>query len=139
MTTTIAAGGVDFTVRAPAAEAVWLCLFDGDTEHRIAMQRDGDDWRVHVAGAGEGTRYAFRTAADTAKLLVDPHAVALDRRFAYDPHLREPRVDTAALVPKAIVTAPLPALDLAPVFQPGGLIYEVNVRAFTMRHPDVPA
>jgi glycogen operon protein len=25
-----------------------------------------------------------------------------------------------------------------PVFAPGGLIYEVNVRAFTMLHPDVP-
>ncbi|WP_294194113.1 glycogen debranching enzyme [uncultured Sphingomonas sp.] len=139
MTATIVAGGVDVAVRAPAADAVWLCLFDGDAERRIAMHRIGDAWHAHVAGAGAGTRYGFRTGADTAKLLVDPHAVTLDRRFAYDPHLREPRIDTAALVPKAVVTAPLPPLDLAPVFQPGGLIYEVNVRALTMRHPDVPA
>ncbi|MDR6788172.1 glycogen operon protein [Sphingomonas sp. BE138] len=138
MTATLAAGGVDFAVRAPAADMVWLCLFDGDAERRIAMQPHGDDWRVHVPDAGEGARYGFRTAADAAKLLVDPHAVTLDRRFAYDPHLREPRIDTAALVPRAVVTAPLPALDLVPVFQPGDLIYEVNVRAFTMRHPDVP-
>nr|WP_236553086.1 glycogen debranching enzyme [Sphingomonas sp. 8AM] len=102
------------------------------------MARTGDDWRAHVDGAGEGTRYGFRTDADSAKLLVDPHAVTLDGRFVYDPHLREPRIDTAALVPKAIVTAPLPPLDLPPLFRRGGLIYEVNVRAFTMRHPDVP-
>ncbi|WP_341208573.1 glycogen debranching enzyme [uncultured Sphingomonas sp.] len=139
MTATLVAGGVDFTVRAPRAVAVWLCLFDGDAERRVAMVRSGDVWHAHAAGAGEGTRYGFRTDADSAKLLVDPHAVTLDRRFGYDPHLREPRIDTAALVPKAIVTAPLAPLDLPPMFRPGGLIYEVNVRALTMRHPDVPA
>ncbi|MBB6506381.1 glycogen operon protein [Sphingomonas endophytica] len=138
MTATIVAGGVDFTVRAPCAGAVWLCLFDGDTERRIAMVRSGDVWHARVDGAREGTRYGFRTDADPAKLLVDPHAVTLDRRFAYDPHLRKPRIDTAALVPKAVVTAPLPPLDLPPLFRAGGLIYEINVRAFTMRHPDVP-
>ncbi|MEH3103162.1 MAG: glycogen debranching enzyme [Sphingomonas phyllosphaerae] len=138
MTATLVAGGVDFTVRAPRAEAVWLCLFDGDAERRVAMARSGDTWHARVTGAGEGTRYGFRTDADSAKLLVDPHAVTLDRRFVYDPHLREPRIDTAALVPKAIVTAPLPPLDLPPLFRTGGLIYEINVRAFTMRHPDVP-
>ena len=139
MTATLVAGGVDFTVRAPCAGAVWLCLFDGDAERRVAMGRSGDDWHAHVAEAGAGTRYGFRTDADSAKLLVDPHAVTLDRRFGYDPHLREPRIDTAALVPKAIVTAPLPPLDLPPLFRAGGLVYEINVRAFTMRHPDVPA
>ncbi|WP_028967166.1 glycogen debranching protein [Sphingomonas phyllosphaerae] len=138
MTATIVAGGVDFTVRAPRAEAVWLSLFDGDTERRVAMGRSGEDWHAYVAGAAEGTRYGFRTDADSAKLLVDPHAVTLDGHFVYDPHLREPRIDTAALVPKAIVTAPLAPLDLPTLFRPGELIYEVNVRAFTMRHPDVP-
>ncbi|MEG8040793.1 glycogen debranching enzyme [Sphingomonas sp. LR60] len=138
MTATLVAGGVDFSVRAPRAGAVWLCLFDGEAERRVAMARSGDAWHAHVAGVGEGARYGFRTDADSAKLLVDPYAVTLDWRFAYDPHLREPRIDTAALVPKAIVTAPLAPLDLPPLFRPGGLIYEVNVRAFTMRHPDVP-
>ena len=37
----IEAGGVTFTVRAPAAVALWLCLFDGEEEHRVAMARDG--------------------------------------------------------------------------------------------------
>ncbi len=139
MTATLVAGGVDFAVRAPHTDAMWLCLFDGDAERRVAMTGEGEVWHVHVSGAGAGVRYGFRSATDAAKLLVDPYAVTLDRCFGYDPRLREPGIDTAALVPKAIVTAPLPPLDLPPVFLPGGLVYEVNVRAFTMRHPDVPA
>jgi glycogen operon protein len=139
VTATLTAGGVDFTVRAPLADAVWLCLFDGADERRVAMTSTRDLWHVHVAGVGAGARYGFRTSTDSAKLLVDPHAVTLDARFRHDPHLREPGIDTAALVPKAIVTAALSPLDVPPLFRPGGLIYEVNVRAFTMRHPDVPA
>ncbi|KTT72424.1 glycogen debranching protein [Sphingomonas endophytica] len=137
------ATGTVFAVRGPRAGAVWLCLFEGDVEHRVAMVRDGEWWRAEVAGVEAGARYAFRADGpapfDSAKLLVDPEAVTLDRRFVYDPRLAERGVDTAALVPRAIVTAPLPPLDLPPVFRPGGLIYEVNVRAFSMRHPDVPA
>ncbi|MBY9062639.1 glycogen debranching enzyme [Sphingomonas yunnanensis] len=137
------AGGVTFTVRAPAAAALWLCLFDGEEEHRIAMARDGEGWRVHVAGIGEGTRYGLRAEGeppfDLAKLLVDPHAIELDRPFAYDPRLAERGADTAALVPRAIVRAPLRTLDLPPLLRAGGLIYEINVRGFTMLHPDVPA
>ena len=123
-----------FTVRSPAAGAVWLCLFDGDDERRVPMARDGDEWHVDA----EGTRYGFRTDLAPGKLLVDPRATTLDRPFAWDPRLAEPGTDTAALVPRAIVTDPLPPLDLPPLFRPGGLVYEVNVRAFTMRHPDVP-
>ncbi len=130
-----------FRVRAPQADAMWVCLFEGADERRVAMTRDGDDWHARVP-VGAGTRYGYRAAGapphDMAKLLVDPHATTLDRAFAHDPRLAQPGVDTSALVPKAIVTAPLPPLDLPPVFAPGGLIYEVNVRAFTMRHPDVP-
>ncbi|MEH3047217.1 glycogen debranching protein [Sphingomonas adhaesiva] len=141
MTATLRPDGTRFAVRAPRAEAVWLCLFD-DTERSIAMTRDGDDWTVDVAGVGEGARYGFRAAGappfDAAKLLVDPHAVTLDRAFVQDPRLAEYGADTADLVPRAIVTAPLPALDLPPMLQPGGLIYEINVRGFAMLHPDVP-
>ena len=138
---TLTSEGTRFRVRVPGAEAVWLCLFDGATERRTPMRRDGDDWHAH-APLGEGARYGYRAADapphDASKLLIDPYATTLDRAFVYDPRLGERGADTAALVPKAVVTAPLPPLDLPPVFAPGGLIYEVNVRAFTMRHPDVP-
>ena len=134
--------GTSFAVRAPAAEAVWLCLFDGAVERRVAMTRDGAIWRAEVPGAGEGTRYGYRTDGppplDAAKLLIDPYATTLDRAFAYDPALTERGVDTAALVPRAVVSASLPLALAPPVFRHGGLIYEVNVRGFTMQHPDVP-
>ena len=68
-----------------------------------------------------GARYGLRADGpyaperglwfDPAKLLVDPYAVALDRAFAFNPRLAAPRdaaIDTAPLMPKAIVTA-LPA------------------------------
>lgn len=143
MTATPGADGTGFSVRAPSAGAVWLCLFDGVVERRIAMARDGAWWRVHAAGVGAGAHYGFRADGpapfDVAKLLVDPRAVTLDRPFAYDPRLGEPGVDSAALVPRAIVTAALPPLDHDPLPCTGGLIYEIAVRGFSMRHPDVPA
>ncbi len=149
--------GTGFAVWSGAAEAVWLCLFDetGETEsRRIPLVREeGGVFRVHVPGAGAGLRYGFRAEGphdperglwfDPGKLLVDPYALALDRAFAFDPRLAAPRtaaIDTAGLVPKAVVTAlPDPVPAAPPRFAPGGLIYEVNVRSFTLLHPEVPA
>ena len=137
------AGTITFRVRAPRATAVWLCLFDAaDRETRIAMARAGDTWHATVPDARDATRYGYRADGpaphDPAKLLVDPYATELDRAFAYDPRLAQFGADTAALVPKAVVRAPLPPLDPPRLFRDGGLIYEVNVRAFTVRHPAVP-
>jgi len=143
------AGGTAWRVRAPLAQAVWLCLFDGETETRHAMAREGEDWTLTLPGAHAGARYGYRADGtwapeqglwfDAAKLLVDPYAIELDRRFAYDPALSTFGVDTAGLVPKAVVPGQLPRVPPAPpAFAAGGLIYEVNVRAFTMLHPDVP-
>lgn len=134
--------GTSFAVRAPAAEAVWLCLFDGEAERRVTMTRDGAIWRADVPGAGEGTRYGYRADGppphDASKLLVDPYATTLDRAFAYDPALAEYGVDTAALVPRAVVSTLSLLAPAPPMFRHGGLIYELNVRGFTMLHPDVP-
>ncbi len=137
-----------------SAERVWLCLFDGMRETRLPLARDAAAiWSATVPGAGPGTRYGFRADGpfaperghrfDPSKLLVDPHALALDRPFAWNPRLAAPRdaaIDTSPLMPKAIVTRP-PATTgpQPPVFRPGGLIYEVPVRPFTLLHPDVPA
>ncbi|WP_374942688.1 glycogen debranching protein [Sphingomonas sp.] len=132
------ASGTRFTVRSSATEA-WLCLFDAGQETRLPMRRTGEAFTLDAPGVTPGTRYGYRTSHDPAKLLVDPYAVELDRRFAYDPRLRQPGEDTAALVPKAVVPAPVVATPpLPPLFTPGGLIYELNVRGFTMRHPQVP-
>jgi len=143
-----AAGITQFAVCARDATLVELCLFDGDRETRIPMQRQGD---IHVADCRvqPGQRYGYRAHGswapedglmfDPAKLLVDPYATSLDRRFQYDFRLATRGVDTADLVPKAIVACPVETnTQPPPIFSPGGLIYELNVRGFTMRHPDIP-
>jgi len=130
-------GATRFAVQAAAP--VTLCLFDAEGhERRIAMTAQDGLWTAGVAGARIGQLYGYRTAADPAKLLVDPYATALDRPFRYDPRLGLPGVETGTLVPRAIVEPPLGEAPPPPLFQPGGLIYEVNVRGFTMLHPDVP-
>lgn len=146
--------GVRFAVWSSTAETLWLCLFDANDREtdRIAMTRDSDG--LHTAfmpGIGDGQRYGLRADGpwdpaaglffDPAKLLVDPHALEIDRAYRYDGRLAAPRseaVDTGALMPKAIVRAPASRAPAPPLYRPGGLIYEVNVRGFTMRHPDVP-
>jgi glycogen debranching enzyme len=140
--------GTTFTIRS-SAESVTLCLFDGDTERRVPMARDGEHWTVEVPGIIPGQCYGYRANGrwapdeglffDSAKLLVDPYAIELDRPFTYAPRLSLHGEDTADLVPRAIVQPPAPDRPpLPPLFRPGGLIYELNVRGFTMRHPDVP-
>lgn len=135
------------SVRAPRAEGVTLCLFDGEAETRVPMARQGDDWVA--AAPPPGTRYGLRAHGewapergawfDPAKLLVDPRAVELDRPFIYSPALSAYGVDTAPLVPRAVMPGALQEVPpQPPQFMRGGLIYEVNVRGFTMLHPDVP-
>ena len=129
-------GGTRFAVRS--ATPVTLCLFDDAGERQIPMTGADGVWHAEVEGVGVGTHYGYRAASDPAKLLVDPYAIQLDRAFRYDPCLGEPGIDTTALVPRAIVTPPPNAPVAPPLFTPGGLIYELNVRGFTMLHPDVP-
>jgi glycogen operon protein len=142
-------GGIMFAVRARDAEFVELCLFKEGQETRVSLQRDGDLFRTFLANAGPGLRYGYRASGpwspeqgcffDPSKLLVDPYALLLDERFKFDPRLAIRGVDTAGLAPKAVVTAPLPSIaPRAPVFRPGGLIYELNVRSFTRLHFEIP-
>ncbi len=141
--------GATFTVISRDATTVELCLFEGEQETRLAMTRADDLHHVSVPNAGPGLRYGYRASGpwtpqaghlfDPSKLLVDPYAITLDRRFAFDPRLAERGVDTAALVPKGVITDPPAVAPQPSLFRPGGLIYEVNVRGFTLLHPDVPA
>ena len=147
------ATGTDFAVWSGSAEAIDLCLFEGYDEARLPMARGGDGvFGLRVDGVGAGQRYGFRADGphdpanglwfDPWKLLVDPYAVAIDWPYRYNAVMAAPRwqqSDTAAAMPKAVVTAlPPPVAAMPPVFRPGGLIYELNVKAFTKLHPDVP-
>ena len=113
------------------------------------MRREGEVWIADRPENLTGACYGYRAEGewtpdhglwfDPAKLLVDPYAVELDRRFVQDPRLSQFGADTADIVPRAIVPAPSTDLTLHPPrFQRGGLIYELNVRGFTRLHPDVP-
>ena len=148
----VANDGTTFSVWSHDAECIELCLFDdtGDRElRRLPMLRGaGDTHSLHLSDAPPGTRYGLRASGDYApdqgfwfdpsKLLVDPYARELDRLFRHDPLLSDYGHDTMDIVPKAIVTRDEAAPRSAPLFKPGGLIYEVAVRPFTMLHPDIP-
>lgn len=150
------ADGVRFAVWSSAAAAMWVSIFDEDGEReldRVPLVRgDGNVHSARVAGLKAGTRYGFRADGEYAperghrfdpdKLLMDPYAVEIDRPYACDARLAARRGeggDTAHLMPKAIVPGTIPAVGRkAPLWQPGGLVYELQVRSFTIRHPDVP-
>ncbi|WP_095089747.1 glycogen debranching protein GlgX [Mesorhizobium sophorae] len=152
----VSEGGIRFAAWSQAARRLWVSIFDeqGNQEiERLELQPEGEG--VHalfVAGLGPGTRYGFRADGDYApdrglwfdpeKMLIDPYALGIDRPYAYDWRLTRRRgegLDTAPLMPKAIAAAlPKPVPAAPPLFQPGGLIYEVPVRAFTMLHPGIP-
>jgi glycogen operon protein len=112
----------------------------------------GGLWQVDVSGIRAGARYGFRADGpydpargfwfDPDRLLADPLATRIDRPWRFDPRLALPRGqsgDTAPLVPKCILED-LPVVSHQPArFAPGGLLYEVNVRGYSMRDPAVPA
>ena len=148
--------GVNVAVVSTSAESVDFCLFDAHGEHEIArlpLARVSETtFAAVVEGVGAGAKYGLRADGryapeagdwfDPAKLLIDPYARALDRPFVFDARLAAPRaaaVDTAALMPKAIVTADGAGLarPLAPA--PAGFVYELGVKSFTRGHPSVPA
>ncbi|WP_343526440.1 glycogen debranching protein GlgX [Sphingomonas sp.] len=139
-------GGTRFAVRS-TAQRVELCLFDGPRERRVAMTRDDDVWITTIPGTDH--LYGYRAHGeydparnlwfDAAKLLVDPYALELDRPFVQSPRLAIPGEDTADIIPRARVVAPLTTIPASPLFRPGQLIYELNLRSFTMRHPAIPA
>ena len=146
-------GGTEFAVWSDHAERVELVLYDDAGRQETARHRlerdEGGRHSLLLPGIGPGTRYGLRAHGrydvskghrfDPSKLLVDPYALALDRPYAYDPRLAEVGEDTADLVPKGVVTAlPDAAAHRPPAFRPGGLVYEVAVRPFSMRNPDVP-
>jgi glycogen operon protein len=151
---TLADRGVNVAVASRDAERIDFCLFDDrDAEiARLPLARIDDD--VHAAfipNVGVGSRYGLRADGDyapdrglwfdPAKLLVDPYARAIDRAFVYREELGAPRaaaIDTAAMMPKAIVTPPaMPAAPAARRAGPG-FIYEIAVKAFSRGNPAIP-
>lgn len=158
---TLDSDGVNVAVHAPDADLIEFCLFDGETERRVPLTaRTGGVWHAHVPGITAGQRYGVRAHGpwrpdagfrfNPQKLLLDPYATAIDRPFRLVPslfgqHTGDDRLrddtDSAPDMPRCIVER-LP--DPTPVERPNTpwsrtIIYEMPVRGFTMRNPDVPA
>ena len=152
---TLDGDGVHFAVHSENADAIQLCLFDATgTRETARLVLPGDKDGRHygfVPGLAAGARYGLRALGpyrpkdghrfDPSKLLADPYAVQLDRPFLYHPVLAAPperQLDSAPYMPRALVTA-LDRSAAPPPFAAPGLTYEVLVRAYSQRHPDVPA
>jgi glycogen operon protein len=156
--------GVNFALWAAGAEAVEVCLFDDTGESRVALTESTFHvWHGYLPGVGPGQRYGFRVHGpwdpgrgrrwNADKLLLDPYARALEGEFILDdsiyahvkrgstaePNQRDDR-DSAAFVPHGIVIG---QVDLDTGSRPHtpwaeSVIYELHVRGFTQRHPNVP-
>lgn len=156
-------GGVRFVLPSVHATRVELCLFDPLTENEIFRAdlpgRTGEYWYGEVAGAGPGTWYGYRVHGpwapeaghrfDQAKLLLDPWARQWSGEIRQDaalypglPGAAPDGRDTAACMPKAVVTGPdgFDWKDDEPPATPWEetVIYEAHPRGLTMTHPDVP-
>jgi glycogen operon protein len=141
---------------------VELCLFDEQSREcarHSLVRHAGDVWHGYLPRCRPGQRYGYRVHGEfdlekglrcnAAKLLVDPYARELDGEFRWSAavfdfdrdgdELRN-TADSAAFIPKSVVT-PVSA-EVAPtrhrVPWAETSIYELNVRGYTMRHPDVP-
>jgi isoamylase len=150
-------------VYASGASRVELCLFDaaGNETGRMDLPGEADGvWHGFVPGLAAGQIYGFRAHGpydpeaglrfNARKLLVDPYARAISGRlvwcdavFDFDPsrsrdELVPSRNDSARFVPKSVVTAPFAArATRCRVPWSDTLIYELNVRGLTMRHPEI--
>lgn len=151
--------GTHFSLFSAHATAVTLCLFEGNIEtDRISLTRAGHIWSVHVPEVYVGQAYGYRVDGPYApsdghrfnpyKLLIDPYAkafsgVIIEHPSLYghtgDDDLSFNNQDSAAYMPKSIVTAPHTRREWTrPATRwPNTLIYEAHVKGLTMRHPGV--
>ena len=156
--------GVNFALFSENATAVELCLVDGaGHEKRISMtERTDQVWHVYLPQARPGLRYGYRVHGpwdpasghrfNPAKLLLDPYARAIEGRlrwsdalFGYpighpDADLVRDDRDSAPGMPKAVVidTAFTWGADRPPrIPWNETVIYELHVKGFTARHPDI--
>ena len=160
--------GVNFALFSEHATAVDLCLFDpgdpGRETHRIPIREHTDQiWHVYLPEARPEVLYGYRVHGpwqpaaghrfNPAKVLIDPYAKAIagatswsDAMFGHrvgvgDNDLIVDERDNAPYLPKSVVVDP--AFTWGDDRQPrtpwhDTVIYEVHVKGFTARQPDVP-
>jgi isoamylase len=157
--------GVNVALFSENATGVELSLFDaGGSEQRVRLtERTGQVWHGYLPDVGPGQRYGYRVAGpwapdqghrfNPAKLLLDPYARRIDgpvngnelltgHQTLPDGSLEVDRRDSAPFMPKGVVIDPAFAWEgdrlLGRPWEET-IIYEVHVKGFTRRHPDVPS
>jgi glycogen operon protein len=133
--------GAGTNVAVHSAYDLSVCLFDGDTETRLATTRTGSVRHCYLPGVGPGQRYGLRTANDPDRLLTDPYAQQLDGGLRWDAAVFAAG-DTAGHVPRSVVVDP--AYDWGDEPRPhhdhaDRVFYELHVRGFTRQLEGVPA
>ena len=154
--------GTNFSLFSEVAERVELCLFD-DAGQQTAIElpeTTGFIWHGYLPSIGPGQRYGYRVhgpwdpsnghRCNPAKLLLDPYGKAVEgqpkwNEAVYDHFFNEPDkkndVDSAPFMPKSVVSIGYfvwgnDRNPRTPWHET--LIYEVHVKGFTKRHPDIP-
>jgi glycogen operon protein len=160
---TVTNGGVNFAVSSTVADEVTLCLFD-DQGNETRFEFDDYDagvWHGFVPGVQPGQAYGYRVKGpfdprnglrcNPSKLLLDPYARAIRGSVASGPALlgheqddpsSPSQADSAPYVPRSLV------IDQVGYDWEGdaqlhrrsvdSVLYEVHVKGFTARHPDIP-
>ncbi len=157
-------GGVNFALYSAGAEAVELCLFDDDdragARYFLPQHTDGM-WHGYLPGCAAGQRYGYRVHGawspaeglrfNPAKLLLDPYARRLEGQFHWSPAVfdfvpgeasddwRKNELDSAPFVPRCVVTPTAAPASFQHSHIPWSdvILYETNVRGYTMRHADI--
>jgi len=154
--------GTNFALASAVASGVTLCLFDAaGAETQIPLtDNDADIWHAFVPGIGPGQSYGYRVdgpwdpaqglRCNPAKLLLDPYARAISGTVRFGPEVlgqdatdpgKPSTLDSAGHVPRSLVTDPDFTWhdDQRPWYRYADtVLYEIHVKGFTMRHPDIP-
>ena len=160
--------GVNFAIFSEHAHRVELCLFDAPDARRETTriplpERTDFVWHGYLPGVRPGQLYGYRVSGpydpraghrfNPAKVVLDPYARRIGRTLRWDDavhgypvagpggDLAADPVDSAPFAPLAAV--PDPAFDWGDDQRPRipwheTVIYELHVKGFTARHPDVP-
>ncbi|MEB3301654.1 MAG: alpha-amylase family glycosyl hydrolase, partial [Cyanobacteriota bacterium] len=145
-------GGVNFSLHAPAATAVELCLFAASTDGTPSQSwrldpaghRTGSYWHCAVEGIGPGQLYGWRAEGpssarfDPSNLLLDPYGMALAMPPGYGRAPGRSSAEGWSTAMKSVVVDPF-AYDWEgdrPLQRPANetIIYELHLRGFTA-HP----
>ena len=133
--------------------------------HFLPMQSEGV-WHGFLPGCLPGQRYGYRVHGpwapakglryNPAKLLIDPYTRRLDGAFIWDPAVydyvqdatnntdnetwHKNELDSAPFIPLSVVSHPQEKSGVPSPWIPWAetIIYETNVRGFTMCHPGIP-